>query len=889
MRTENVGAGFGMEKVALVGQPQVGTTPVAGQSARESAVTDRVDLGTGGRAPASSQAPLASAAANAGSSAPAAPLASDLQVEASATPSLETNFVCQGLGPVADAIATSKKFPSVTFVYDARGGPELANVGLKGSFDPLTGRYDANWNGGKVLPMSDNGTQGDLQAGDRVYTVQVPLDPNDPHTFQWGIVGDIMSKDGKPIKKGEWLVLAEDPLSVKPSGQAQVETYAPTTNHLMGVHRQGDDGIAFRTWAPETGRGDLAAYHMQVDVYNEDGSLDRSLPMVKDDRTGVWTAEFPHGFRELEGKGYRYSARNDQGEILRSGQREVAYADPNARYLQGPQRGLERIFVDPILGVETGWYNASNNGGPNYEINPQWARFTVNSHPDADRVALVLRDEQGNQLDRNAVLQRLGNPALIPYDQASPDQKRNVDILRNWQIDTSHPVTRYSWADRIQPDGSIDLHRSDDSPIGHNWVVALNNFPALVGLKYEFQAFENGKLVGDINGDGILQETERKATAYNDPYGNRINARPGGERLALIRESSFQFQNDNVPRKEADPRRYVIYEAHVGSFMGSQDNAHAATFEDVINHLDYVDKMGFNTVELMPVAEFGSTRDWGYTGDFLFAGAAAYGFEMARDEAVQRGLIRPDQDTGKESVFITGTDAFKLFVDEAHKRGLNVLSDVVYNHISGRPDADNPLSLIDGDKNSFFKWWGRQRSQTPWGDKPAFNAPRREGVLHQQRRPAAAGVPLRRHALRLRAGAARHGQRRREARGHEHPAPDQPHGAVPEAGHVHRRRGLHPQLAGGLVVRQGRVAGREQLAHGEEGHGLRRGVERQLPPRPAGTHHQLQPRVQHRPPHGIVALAQGRGHLGERGGLLPQPRRGRQLRLVGRPRRRAQR
>ena len=45
------------------------------------------------------------------------------------------------------------------------GGPELANVGLKGSFDPLSGRYDPEWNGGKALPMHDDGTQGTAGRG----------------------------------------------------------------------------------------------------------------------------------------------------------------------------------------------------------------------------------------------------------------------------------------------------------------------------------------------------------------------------------------------------------------------------------------------------------------------------------------------------------------------------------------------------------------------------------------------------------------------------------------------------------------------------------------------------------------------------------------------------
>ena len=220
---------------------------------------------------------------------------------------------------------------------------------------------------------------------------------------------------------------------------------------------------------------------------------------------------------------------------------------------------------------------------------------------------------RGTRSGRNAVIRLLGNPALIPYDHASGDQKRNVDILRNWQIDTSNPVTKYSWMDRIQDDGSIDLHATGDSPIGNNWVVALNNFPALVGLKYEFQVFEKGKLVGDINGDSILQEAERKATSFNDPYGKPHQCPPGGASVSpLIKESSYEVpvrqrasQGDRLPslRHLRGPRGVVH------GLRGQCPRPPPSRTSSIT--LDYVDKMGFNTVELMPVQEFGSTRDWG--------------------------------------------------------------------------------------------------------------------------------------------------------------------------------------------------------------------------------------------------------------------------------------
>ncbi len=616
--------------------------------------------------------------------------------------------------------AVSQDGRTVTFVFDARQAPEVRNVGLKGSFDPRTGAYDPNWNGGRALPMADDGQRGDKVAGDRVYTAQVRLSAPDSQEFQWGVVGDVVRPDGT-VAPAQWLVMSETPPTFR-LGDAEVQTYAPVSTHLFGVHRQ-DDGIRFQTWSPEVGRGDLKDYRLFVDVSAPQGGPVTSLPMQKEERTGIWTLEQASGWKDLKGKAYQYSVRKEDGTPLRNKDGSpVVYSDPHARYLQGGQRGIERIFVDPVLGFETGWYDDSGKGGPNYADNPQWGRFTVDSHPQAEKVRLVLRDESGRQLNRQQLLERLGSPELVPYERASDKDRRDVDVLRNWKLDQTAPISKYSWIDGVQEDGAIEMKRVDSPGAGTAWVTAVNNFPKLVGLSYEFQIQEGGRLVGDQNSDGKLQDAERAATPFNDPYTNVIQPRPGSARKSLIRESSYEFRYDSTPRKQSDYRKFVIYEAHVGSFMSSKDNAVAATFEDMIKGLDYLEELGVDSIETLPTQEFGGKKDWGYTPDYYYAGSDAYGFEMDRSEAVRLKLIPEDESPQAERVWVSGTDALKLFVDEAHKRGLNVFADVVYNHTSGKPDADDPLGRIDGDKRSFFQWWGKYESHTPWGAKPNYAA-----------------------------------------------------------------------------------------------------------------------------------------------------------------------
>lgn len=90
----------------------------------------------------------------------------------------------------------------------------------------------------------------------------------------------------------------------------------------------------------------------------------------------------------------------------------------------------------------------------------------------------------------------------------------------------------------------------------------------------------------------------------------------------------------------------VIYELHVGTFTPQ------GTLRSAIERLDELVDLGITVVELMPLASFDGTHGWGYDGVSWFSVHEAYG----------------------------GPDALQDFVDAAHRRGLAVYLDVVYNH-----------------------------------------------------------------------------------------------------------------------------------------------------------------------------------------------------------------
>src|SRR5262249_42597920 len=91
----------------------------------------------------------------------------------------------------------------------------------------------------------------------------------------------------------------------------------------------------------------------------------------------------------------------------------------------------------------------------------------------------------------------------------------------------------------------------------------------------------------------------------------------------------------------------VFYELHVGTFTPE------GTFDAVIPRLPALRELGITAVELMPVAQFPGSRNWGYDGVHPFAPQNTYG----------------------------GPHGLQRLVDACHREGLAAFLDVVYNHL----------------------------------------------------------------------------------------------------------------------------------------------------------------------------------------------------------------
>ena len=141
---------------------------------------------------------------------------------------------------------------------------------------------------------------------------------------------------------------------------------------------------------------------------------------------------------------------------------------------------------------------------------------------------------------------------------------------------------------------------------------------------------------------------------------------------------STAFEWDDPAWRGRPWHEAAIYELHVGTFSPE------GTFAGVEKKLGHLAELGVTAIELMPIADFPGKRGWGYDGVLQFAPESAYG--------------RPDE--------------LKSLVAAAHRRGIAVMLDVVYNHFG--PEG-NYLHVY---APQFFT----EKHHTPWGAAINFDS-----------------------------------------------------------------------------------------------------------------------------------------------------------------------
>ena len=183
----------------------------------------------------------------------------------------------------------------------------------------------------------------------------------------------------------------------------------------------------------------------------------------------------------------------------------------------------------------------------------------------------------------------------------------------------------------------------------------------------------------------------------NDPCARELTHSAG---VSIVSARHFDWQNDSFVTPPWND--LVIYEVHVGTF-NDHEGGPVGQLSAVQQRLTYLRDLGINCLELMPLMEFEADHSWGYNVSYPYAIERAYG----------------------------GPAALKELVREAHKMGIAVILDVVYNHL-----GPNNLDMwqfdgwtVDGGGGIYF--YNDDRKFTPWGDtRPDYGRPEVRQYFH---------------------------------------------------------------------------------------------------------------------------------------------------------------
>lgn len=154
----------------------------------------------------------------------------------------------------------------------------------------------------------------------------------------------------------------------------------------------------------------------------------------------------------------------------------------------------------------------------------------------------------------------------------------------------------------------------------------------------------------------------------NDPYATEIDPTTNSS-VIRIKDGSriiddYVWQYDHISL--AQDHELIVYELFISDFTGDpSEPTKSGQYHQTIAKLDYLQKLGINAIELMPINEAPGDYDWGYTPSYLFAPKPRFG-------------------TTKE---------LKQLIDQCHAKGIRVILDQLYNHSSEAA----PLLQIDRD------------------------------------------------------------------------------------------------------------------------------------------------------------------------------------------------
>ena len=235
-----------------------------------------------------------------------------------------------------------------------------------------------------------------------------------------------------------------------------------------------------------------------------------------------------------------------------------------------------------------------------------------------------------------------------------------IGDFNNWQFDLNYLMNR-------TPDGST------------YWLDIPNLTP---GTEYRFQYYvaNDNIRIADIYADKIL-DPWNDGWISETTYPNLIDYPVGltTDPVSVFRTDPPSFAWTDGSFNRPAKTKLIVYELLIRDFLADR------TYASLTDTLDYLQNLGINAIELMPINEFEGNDSWGYNPDFYFAPDKAYG----------------------------SAEALKIFINECHNRGIAVVMDIALNHSFGL----NPMVRMYFDPNAGT--WGQPTAENPWFNQTA--------------------------------------------------------------------------------------------------------------------------------------------------------------------------
>ena len=284
-----------------------------------------------------------------------------------------------------------------------------------------------------------------------------------------------------------------------------------------------------------------------------------------------------------------------------------------------------------------------------YAKMPDWMQEGINYNPETKTVGLAFR---------------------APHNESV----FVIGDFNNWELSNEYKMKCYET--QVTNPTSDPNDTPAQSDVNIFWLEFQIDDPT---QKYAFQYLVDGtKKISDPYATVILDP-------WNDEYIEEVidqslpDYPSAGDGLVSVLElednNPYQWSEASESFKIQDPDNLIIYELHIRDFC-TDSRTGQGSLDCVLERLDYLEYLGVNAIELLPVTEFDGNDSWGYNPNHFFAYDKAYG---------DRNL-------------------YKQFIDECHKRGIAVIIDMVFNHAPGI----NPFAALyyDGsattDENPWF-------------------------------------------------------------------------------------------------------------------------------------------------------------------------------------------